>query len=118
MGDLNRARMYAVSGYRPGLPSGWSALDRTVNAGIFVSAPNAYSIYVDRDASTDGDEYIMAVVTLPDPVTIVSPAVGQEIRFRQDGTTGAPSVALVISDPSTNVSRSVTVSGAGLSWLN
>lgn len=118
LGDVNRARSYAASGFQPSGAPGWAATDRTVNAGIIISATNAYTVFVDRNGITDGDEYPIAVVTLPDPVTISAPAVGQEVRFRQNGMTSGPSVDLVVTDTTMGVNRSITVSGAGLAWVN
>jgi prepilin-type N-terminal cleavage/methylation domain-containing protein len=120
LGDLNRARGYAVSGQRPDpVASGWPANDRTLSAGVMISAANQYSIFLDRNGITDGDEYTIAIITLPAGLTITHPTTtGAMVRFLQDGTTGAPTDYFEISDVTRQISRKVTVSGAGLAWLD
>lgn len=119
LSDITRARAYAVGGQQPSMvQTRWGPSDRTLSAGIIVAAPNRYQIFLDRNNAMDGDEYTIAIVTLPNPLTITYPGVGQSLRFLQDGTTGAPTTHFDVTDPSHGVVRTVTVSGAGLAWLD
>jgi prepilin-type N-terminal cleavage/methylation domain-containing protein len=119
LSDITRARAYAVSGQQPNMvQTRWGPSDRTLSAGVIVAAPNRYQIFLDRNNVMDGDEYTIAIVTLPDPLTITSPGVGQSLRFLQDGTTGASTMHFDVTDSSSGVHRTVTVSGAGLAWLD
>lgn len=112
IGDLNRARSLAASGYRTNVSPPWAPTDRSVNAGVTIVSPNTYALFIDRDGTTDGDEITVAVMSLPNFMTITSPLPGQEIRFRPNGTVVAPA-NFVIADAEQGMSRTIIVSGGG-----
>src|SRR5687768_8583950 len=60
-GQLARARTLASTGKNENY-AGWLATDRTVQAGILITGPTSYQVFVDRDNVTDGDEIVLKVV--------------------------------------------------------
>lgn len=108
--SIERARGLAVSGKRS--ESDWGPTDRAVSAGLRVTGPDALELFVDRDGITDGDEVAVGTVTLPRAVVLQAPAVGAEVRFRQDGTLAAPS-GLVLKDVEGGSTRTITITAGG-----
>ncbi len=114
--QLSRARMLAGSGYRAGLTP-WTATDRTKSAGVRVASTTRYTVFVDRDSTTNGDELDVVVVDLTRisrdaHVTLVSPAPGSEVRFRANGTARA-AVTFELLENDSRRRTTVTVTSGG-----
>jgi Tfp pilus assembly protein FimT len=110
--DLARSRSLAASGYRTNVSPPWLPGDRTMNAGIVINGPSSYSVFIDKDATSNGNEITVAVVTLPNFVTIAAPPAGTEIRFRPNGTVVNVS-NVVVTDNQIGLSRTVVLTGGG-----
>jgi prepilin-type N-terminal cleavage/methylation domain-containing protein len=87
-----------------------------ISATMVISSPRAYSLYLDRDEVTDGDEILVRTVTMKNDLELVVPQGGQEIRFYKNGT-AASGATVVVRNPSVNASRSIVLSGLGFARI-
>lgn len=110
---LNKARALAASG-RVDPAAGWDEGDRTRSAGLRVIGARRYALFIDRDLTTDGDEYEVQSIDLSDAgqLVIQAPASGVEIRFRGNGTVVDP-VNFVLVDEQSREERTIVISGGG-----
>jgi prepilin-type N-terminal cleavage/methylation domain-containing protein len=106
---LLSAKSLAATGRRQ---AGWAGTDRVTTAGVHVLSANSYVVFIDRDGVRDGDEIIVKTVILPNAMSIVSPAAGQEIRYRGNGTVANP-LNVTLLDTERNRRRTIVISGGG-----
>lgn len=93
-------------------------LQKTRYAGIQILSDHSYRLFTDQDAlAGSGNEVFVRtvdfdVIHVDNKVLITAPAIGTEVRFRNDGSTVA-SVTVTLRDASISQERSVQVNGVG-----
>lgn len=115
---VTQARALASSGHRD---PAWPPNARTMNAGIRFDDARSYVVYADQDTTLNGNESIIAVVSLVPssgvtPVSITTPNTFPfDLRMKSNGQllSGAPAT-FVITDAEQRVVQTLRVSLSGM----